>query len=670
MKMRYLRYVLIVATLLVATLPASAQNIKKAQKLIDAYQYAEAIPILENIVEKEKKNSNEAIILLADCHRMINDDENAAVYYSKAAEQEGLDPLVHLYYGQTLRTLERYDEAEEQFRKYATLNPDDKRGEMLAEYCDKMAEWIKLPDKYNPKNVPSLNSPYADFSPVFYRQGVIITTDRPKDWKKDATYEWTGKPYFGLMFSWLKGMSSPEDPIYAAPEKFDKNLDQKFHDGPVTFSPDGNFMFFSRTLEERVPKDKDRFRTNVLKMYFSYFDGENWSDPEPFFLNSNEYSVGHPALSPDGNTLYFASNMPEGHGGTDIWVCKKHGEAWSEPENLGPEVNTIMDEVFPSVDADGTLYFASEGHMGYGGLDIFYTEKKKDGWGEPVNMMKGINTSHDDFGIYLSHDLGFGLLSSNRPGGQGSDDIYAFELGPNMQSIIGNVVDDEGEPVPSATIFLLNQNHKEVLILRTGDEGTYSAWVEPNTTYTALVKKTSYIDACQNFYIADVAADPEQIVLMPYEVNQVFTLDNIYYDKNKYYIRPDAEPTLDKLVAIMREHPIAIELGSHTDSQGTDEYNMLLSQRRAESAIRYLVLNGINSARVTAKGYGETMLLNDCTNDVECTDEEHQINRRTEFKVTSVDQFPEEWSLEEKYIEGEVIPLSRFGKSFFDPCKK
>ncbi len=668
--MRYLTYLVIIAVQMAIVFPATGQSMKKANKKTASYEYSQAIPVLEKIIEKDKKGKDEATVLLAYCYRMINDDEKAAKYYAMAIKQEDLAPEVYYYYGQTLRTLERYGEAREQFLEFAELCPDDERGHMMAGYCEQMKEWSKLPIKNEVHNVSSLNSPFADFSPVFYRHGVVITSERPREKVADVTYEWTGKPHLDLMFARLNGIVSPVELIYSEPELFDEHLHQTFHDGTVSFSPDGNSMFFTRTTEERVKKDDERFRTHFLKMYSSEFDGEDWSAPEAFFLNSDQYSVGHPAFSADGNTLYFVSDMPGGQGGTDIWYCKREGDAWGAAENAGTEINTVMDEMFPFIDQDGSLYFASEGHMGYGGLDIFFASPAEEGWNEPVNMMTGVNSSYDDFGISLNHDLGTGLLSSNRPGGIGGDDIYAFELGRKVLTICGKVVDPDGKPLAGATVFFLNKSRNEVLILRSDSTGTYCTEVEPGTDYAILGKKTAYMDDCTALEIKEEAINPEDLVLAPYEVDQVFKIENIYYDLDKWYIRPDAEPPLNNLVKIMKEHPITIELSSHTDCRASDEYNTDLSQKRAESAVRYLVLNGINSARMTAKGYGETKLVNDCADGVECTEEEHQMNRRTEFRVTSVGEYGSGWSLEEQYRTGEVIPLKRFEKNFFDPCTK
>jgi outer membrane protein OmpA-like peptidoglycan-associated protein/tetratricopeptide (TPR) repeat protein len=666
--MRYRNIIILVFIQLAFVFSITGQNVKKASRRALSYEYSEAVPVLEKIIEKNKKGKDEAIVLLADCYRLINNEAKAAEYYALAVGQEGIDPINHYYYGQALRTLGEYAKAKEQFSIYAGLVPDDSRGGIMAEYSDEIEGWLNMPAQHKAMNVASLNSPYSDFSPCFYRHGVVITTDRGVVNKSNETYEWTGKPYLGLDFARLNGVVTPIDLIYAEPALFSDDLNDNYHDGTVTFSPDGNTIYFTRTVQERVPKDEDRFSTYYLKIYSSNFDGENWSEPEEFFLNSDKYSVGHPALSPDGNCLFFASDMPDGQGGTDIYMCKNEGEGWSQAVNLGPTINTAFDEMFPFMDEEKTLYFASEGHLGYGGLDIFYTGKTDEDWMEPVNMKADVNSSYDDFGISTDINLGTGLFSSNRPGGIGLDDIYAFELAKKMLMICGKVVDPENNPLPGATVFFLNETRSEVLILKSDSTGTYCTEVEAETDYTILGKKTLYMDDCTLLAIDEDAVNPNDLVLTPYELDSAYKIENIYYDLDKYYIRPDAEPPLDELLEVMREHPINIELSSHTDCRASDAYNKELSQKRAESAVRYIVLQGIDPARMAAKGYGETMLVNECADGVQCTEEQHQLNRRTEFKIVSMDENAEDM-LDNKYHAGDVISLREFDRDFFEECE-
>jgi len=666
--MRYLT-ITIVIFMLAGMTGLSGQCLNKVKKQIAAYEYAQAIPSLEKIIEKDKKGKDEAVVLLAKCYRMLNEDEKAASYYAMAIEQDTVDPIVYFHYGQMLRTLEKYDLAATQFNKYASLVPDDKRGELLAGFCKDISCWLDECEYENPTNVASLNSPFSDFSPAFYKQGVVFTSERPQDYSQGETFEWTGNPYLGLMFAWINGMLSEGEPIFTDPEVFDENLVQQYHNGNAAFSSDGKIMMFTRTQEERVPKDNERFRTHYLKLFQSEFDGKNWSQPEPFTYNSDNYSVGHPAFSADGNKLYFVSNMPGGQGGSDIWVCTKKDEKWSDPQNLGSVVNTIMDEVFPYMDCKGKLYFSSEGHLGYGGLDIFYTSEVSGNWDKPTNMMGGVNTSYDDFGVAIDHKMEIGLVSSNRPGGQGSDDIYAFSIKPKPLEICGKVIDPNYKPIEGATIFLLNNKSNMVHILKTDSEGKYCIELEDNVSCSILGKKLSYEDNCLGFTSSEINLRPDDLVLNPYKVDKTYEVGDIYYDLDKYQVRKEEQPALDELAKTMKLQPITIELGSHTDCRGSEEYNIELSQKRAESVIRYLILQGIDPSRMTAKGYGETMPVNDCKDGVTCTEEEHQSNRRTEFKVTGVISEQGDYSLS-RYFEGDVIPMERFELGFFDVCGK
>ena len=655
--------------LLAGMLNLSGQGLNKSRKQVLAYEYAKAVPALEKIVEKNKKGKDEAVLLLAECYRMLNEDEKAAAYYAMAVEQDMVDPIVHFEYGLMLRTLERYDEAAVQFSKYAALVPDDKRGELMAGLSDDIGPWLDLPEDKKVRNVPSLNSSYADFSPVYYGHGLVFTSERPKGDSEDATFEWTGNPYLGLMFAWVNGKLSDGEPNFTQPEVFNEDLFQQYHNSNVAFSPDLKLMVFTRTLEEKVPKDNERFRTHFLKMFQCEVKDGKWSEPEPFPFNSDSYSVGHPAFSPDGNKLYFASNMPGGQGGTDIWVCTKNGDTWSDPQNLGPEVNTVMDEMFPYVDCGGTLYFASEGHLGFGGLDIFYTTDASGVWEKPANMMKGVNSSYDDFGVAFDRKLKIGLLSSNRPGGQGSDDIYAFSLKPEPKEICGKVIDPKYNPVEGATIFVLDSESNLVKILKTDAEGKYCTKAEGNKSYTILGKKVSFEDNCMLFEPSESMLNPDDLMLNPYEIDNTYEVGNIYYDLDKYLVREDAQPALDDLARTMKDHPITIELGSYTDCRGSEEYNIELSQKRAESVIRYLILQGIDPARMTAKGYGESAPVNDCVDCAKCTEEEHQMNRRTEFRVTGVVSNGHGTNLD-AYRHGDLLPKERFETGFFKACDK
>ena len=663
----------------------SAQKTKKADKRMLYFAYADAVPMLEKIIEKDKKGKEQAMAMLADCYRMMNDPENAELWYAQTIEQEGIDPINYYYYGQTLRSQGRYEEARAQFLKYDSLVPDDPRGAIFASFSRDVEPWLELPDRYTVINVNSVNTEYSDFSPVFYKQGILLSSDRKGEVLDDETFDWTGTPYLDFYFAKLSGSMEPFLPMFMEQDLFSKDLAQTYHDGTAVFTKDGNKIYFTRTIRERVKKDDDRIVTNILKIYSSEYVDDEWSDLEPFYLNNDIFSVGHPSLSPNDSILYFVSDMPGGYGGTDIYYCEMDSiTGWDSAVNLGPEVNTFANEMFPFMDTDGTLYFSSAGHPGYGDLDIYKTSLKDTLWSVPENMMAPMNSSYDDFGIALYKEGNVGLFSSNRPGGAGGDDIYAYESLEMPVYLAGHVVVCRDRPVyvsgyvkdritntpiSDAVVFVLNKETDLVTTVITDINGYYSLEVEPDATYVIKTMKKGHLSDCMTAVIADESPDLRDLLLDRFEVNKVFVLDDIYYDFDKWNIRPDAAIELDGLVYIMNENPITIELSSHTDSRGSDSYNEALSQRRAEAAVSYLISQGIEASRMTAKGYGEYQLINQCSNGVQCTDEQHQANRRTEFKITSVgEQHMGLYKPLASFESGEVIELNYFDDDFYAEC--
>lgn len=662
---------------------SSAQNISRAREAMDLFQYSEATTILKQIVEKGGKDQNEATLLLADCYKAMNQSIPAEEWYSRAAQLPVTDTNVFFNYGLVLRENSKYQQAGEQFRKYAALKPSDPRGTILADYCSRMAEWERQPDKWTVANVSSLNTESSDFSPVLYNGGIVLCSDRPTPSVGDKTYGWTGLNYLDLYTATLKnGDLTP--PVYYEPALMSSTLNQVFHDGPASFLQDGSKIYFTRTVTKDPVKDKkSQTRTYILKIYSSSKNNENnWMIPEPFLYNSEEYSVGHPALSPDGRSLYFVSDMPGGLGGKDIYMCRLEGDKWSEPQNIGSRVNTWGDEMFPYVDPSGNLYFASTGHMGYGGLDLFRTSFKDGAWVEPENLMAPMNSSTDDFGILITGEKPLtGLFSSNRLKGAGRDDIWSFTEKPLETYISGKVLSCKSgkdmkvlpetckTPLAGATLFVLNKTTGMVQVINTDAQGTYRFKGEPDGVYAIKAAKDGFVADGLTIRLGKRSLRNPDLRLGQYEIGQVFTIDKIYYDLDKSDIREDAKPELNKLVAFMKENPITVELSSHTDSRASDAYNLKLSQRRAESATKYITSMGIDPGRIVAKGYGEQQLLNKCGNDIKCTEAEHQLNRRTEFKITGLTQEkPPVYKAIEKFRPGTSYDSSLFESDFFVDC--
>jgi outer membrane protein OmpA-like peptidoglycan-associated protein/tetratricopeptide (TPR) repeat protein len=676
------RYTLAFVLLLCIAFQASAvESIRKAKREINVYHYTSAITILKEIIaENDPKTVNEATFLLAECYRKKNDFIRAADWYGKVIQQETPDPLSYLYYGMMLRSTGEYQHAKDIFMKYNHEVPADPRGKKYAAYCDTVMVWQKRENKFEAKNAAALNTSTAEFGPVFVGNRICFTSDRFLTQGKQEVYGWTGNNYLKIFYADIKN-SGDLLSDFSAPVPESAEINSAYHNGPATFDGSASVIYFNRTFKGKGKLDANNIREDLLQIFYSVKANNQWSKPKPFPYNSPDYSVGHPALTADGNTLYFVSNMPGGIGGTDIYMCHKENDKWSKPVNLGPKINTEGNEMFPEITDDGILYFASDGLPGYGGLDVYISKKVKGEWSSPENIGAAINSSFDDFALAPYKSGKSGLFCSNRPGGAGDDDIFIYREVPPApvippQYFVSGCVKDKvsNQPVPGATVFLLNEKEGKVLVVKAGANGCFKTPVILGISYKAKAMQPGYIADCESFQFdaKEVKTDlslPRDLMLDKLAVNRKFVLENIYYDFDKWNIRPDAEPSLNSLVKIMTENNITVELGSHTDCRGTAVYNQKLSQRRAESAVQYIITHGINPSRITAKGYGESEPVNKCVDGVKCTEEQHQANRRTEFKVVSFDLKPQEVFNADSYKEGEMLEVKALPTDFFKENK-
>ena len=660
-----------------------AQPTKRAQKKMNLYNYSGAIEVLHKAVENPLY-LDMAIPMLAECYRMQRDVPNAKTWYEKACQLKDAKPEWFYYYGKALFASAEYEKAGQVFIKYSLMKPGDKRALANAKQCETIIkDWNSRRPSFEVKTLKNINSPQSDFGPAFYANGFTFTSDRGKDYMEEVSYGWTGRKYLKVLFA--KPVNAGDFfGEFKPPALMSGKFNQSFHDGPVSFSGDSLAMF-TRAYRDNKSKKTGNIKTDFLKIYSTERIIGDWQKLEPFFLNSYDYSVGHPALAPDGNTLYFASDMPGGEGGVDIWMCKRNGDEWSGPVNLGPVINTSDNEMFPSVRSDGMLFFASDGLPGYGGLDIFSSVNNNGIYSTPKNLMAPINSSYDDFSIAWISGTTFGLFSSDRPGGLGSDDIYAFrklpEIVPLMQcklplTISGLVLDKStGKPIEGAIVFILDENTDSVSVLKTDVDGRYFMKLDHIAPLIVKATRSKFIPDCLSWPKEKLSEEtdnvaPRILLLSQLEINKTFELENIYYDFDKSEIRPDAEPSLDNLLRIMKDNPITIELASHTDCRGSFAYNDRLSLQRAESATTYILSKGIDASRISSKGYGEYQLANRCSDGIPCSEAEHQTNRRTEFKVISyIHQQPTPGIfIPESYNAGKVISREVLPADFFMQC--
>ncbi|SDF82048.1 OmpA family protein [Chitinophaga filiformis] len=582
---------------------------KEADKQYEVFKYAEAIGLYEQAYNK--KATLHAAERLGDCYRLNNNYTEAEHWYAIATGMPGSKPENLLFYAKALQNNSKYAEAKTQYQKFAAADKTiaKEQKDVWIASCDSAITWMKSPVPLKIDNYKQLNSAKSDWSAVPYQGGLVFTSDRFTDKthqpKKRSAFlhfdtrntpdpllnGWTGNDYLHLFIK-----PASEDSVQLFPLKTGTN----YHVGSASFTKDGKEVYFTLT---RIPGKssgaKGKALTVNIEIYSSRQDASgNWSAPLAFTHNNvTAYSVGDPFITEDGMALYFSSNMPGGVGGTDLYVCYRTAAGeWGPPLNL-KSINTAGNERSPALTKNNILYFASDGRIGMGGLDIFRVALDNTGktTGIVRNMGYPFNSPQDDFAFGLT-EAGIAYLSSNREGGVGSDDIYAIAALP-----------DENVPVVAK-----NDTIRQIPTTEVDSSTVPPVGIDPNTVAVVTVPEK-----------------PKDSVSSP-----AADLPNIYFDFNKADIRADAQPVLDRVVKLLADSPGSIvEVGSHTDSRGSDQFNLQLSQRRAVSVTNYLVTKGVEKARVKAKGYGETKLLNKCSNGVQCSEEEHKVNRRTEFKI-------------------------------------
>lgn len=865
---------------------------KKADKLYDKAQYFKAISYYEKAAKTSNTNQKqESLIKLADCYRVLNEYKKSEDCYRQAIALGKVSPDVNYNYGNVLKSNNNYSEALNNYFVYLEAKPTDKKAEYAIKSCKEIKYWQSKPQEYQVKDVESINTKRSEFSPVLMNNKLIFIAEKQTDFIEYTTSDLSGQPYLNVFYTDIKGT----DPVGKAKQLSGK-INSNYHDGPVAFSEDGKTMYLTRVNYIVNKRNKDF--VNRAKLYISTGSDKRWGKPVPFQYNSDEYSCAHASLSADGNTLYFTSDMPGGFGGKDIWMCKKNGAGWDKPVNLGLDINTSGDEMFPYIRKDGMLFFSSNGLPGFGGLDILSARQKDGRW--LLNRNEGLllNSSADDFGIVFVNDS-IGYFSSNRDGGKGKDDVYSFVYTSKYITVDGTVLltENNNDPAKGVKVYLLDDKGKVLDSTKTNEKGYFAFKnLESEKSYMAEIddsdgvmkNKSRYFLADKNnkisrithnqgpgqkFVFKNLPVDPnglpdlyndddlslagnllygenpskplankkvviknesgdvlettttnefgafafrnlpldqnyslsvededlpadmkitltnksgkevkfarsdakgkfkfsllsvdkaaiddlsvndkelimslngylydqnkksipnakvilfnkneviENIITddkgkfsfknLGAEKNYLFSIDdsegrfagvtkiyvadskgrvyrelkrntngkfqfdlieldrtamgeysvddpwlevlqmknkqrqeaitiieNLYYAYGDYKIDAAGYNILDKVITVLNSNPnLNIELSSHTDSRSSDSYNMTLSQKRAKTAVDYIISKGISKSRLKAVGYGETHLLNNCKNDMPCGEEEHAKNRRTEFKIVEV----------------------------------
>ncbi|SHH05101.1 OmpA family protein [Pedobacter caeni] len=614
---------------------------EKADRLFQKYQYANAAAGYLKLVDVKKPRLKD-MERLAVCYRKMNNFEDAETWYSRiiASPESNSENLI--LYGEVLKTNAKYEQAKKVLQEYATKTGKHQSVANELAGCDSAQVWMANPTAYKLRNEAAVNTQNAEFA-AFPHGSTVYYAGEPATGLMDKIYGWTGNSYLKIFTAESGTESNLSNPLPA----INALNTERYHVGPVTGNKAGDVLFITRTYPgnkgEINKENKRSYKTNTLELFIQKKVNGEWQNAEAFPYNKvKAYSVGHAALSTDEKTLYFVSDMPGGLGGTDIWYCNLNTDgSWSVPVNAGSAINTAANELFPAIGPDGTLFYSTSGLPGMGGLDIFSSKGAASNWSKPQNLKFPLNSAADDFAFVVNEANTAGFISSNRKGGKGNDDIYSFShrKAKIILALTGITYNKKtGERLPAAAVTLFSNGRTIVGKQSSKADGTFFFELETASDYKVLATKEGfYADSASLSTVGMIKSDTLSVALNLnplFEKGKILRLENIHYDFDKANIRPDAAKILDELVRTMRDNPtLKIELGSHTDSRGVDIYNLDLSQRRATSAVNYLVSRGISRDRMTAKGYGEQKLLNRCANGVACSVAEHQANRRTEFKV-------------------------------------
>jgi len=640
---------------------ANAQD-RKSKKLLkaavafEAEQYFSAAELYKKAYVKTKDKALKAEIIFkqAECYRLSGNTKRAESYYKRAIKAKYPDVLIYLTYADMLRLDGDYSAANEQYKEYLKLNPNDVNGELGLKSCEYSVKWLDKPTRYQVELMPVLNSRSSDYSVAFGKgdYSELFFTSSRSGGVSDKIDARTGENFSDIYFSKLNKKRE-----WSAPELLLEPVNTEGNEGSVFINKRGTMMFFTQCKVEKK-------KSEGCAIYVAKRKGKIWGQPMllQVKLDSN-VTFGHPAVSEDESIVIFSSDMSGGYGGKDLWmVTKEQRGKWSLPVNLGPAINTPKDEMFPFIRDDKTIYFSSNGHVGMGGLDIFKSTKDELGvFSSIVNMKSPVNSSADDFSMIIENDEEKGYLTSNRDGGKGGDDIYQFELPPLQLALKGIVTDSKTGGIMTGVKVQLIGNDGLTNETKTDNTGVYEFTLNPLTSYEVVVNTEGYLNKSVNettfgiennkVFVIDFSLDP---------VKKEVILPRIEYDFNKFDLRPQSIADLDLLAETLKDNlNVVIQLKSHTDYIGSDAQNDKLSQQRADVCVAYLISQGIDAGQLVAKGIGENepfviekkdgrlkegdVLTEKYIKKIKFKknkEKANQYNRRTSFKVLREDYVP------------------------------
>lgn len=616
-----------------------AKRKAKADQRYEEYSFSPAIDIYKKVLDKGYVSSD-LLKRLGNAYYFNAKYEEAASIYKKLDETypDEMEVDYIFRYAQSLKSLGNYDGATKLMERFKTLTAVniDFDEDYLAKIEKNSGRYTVKPFEYNSK--------YSDFAASYYEKGLIFASDRDTGNLARYRHTWNSKDFLDLYK--VNADSISNDRVV----KIEGDVNTRLHESTSVVNKDGTIMYFTRNNFFDGKKKKDEEGIIRLKIYSAERVNGVWTNITELPFNNDSYSVAHPMLSPDGKKLYFVSDMPGSFGQSDIFMTEIIGDGTYGPIiNLGKNINTIGRETFPFIAKDGVLYFSSDGHQGLGGLDVFATKITYNDYDQPVvNVGRPINSPLDDFSFIFNSEDNTGYFSSNREGGMGEDDIYGFvENEPLVldciQEVSGTVRDRiSNEVLAGATVKVIDEENREISSTITDSKGNYILQLDCSKGNFVRASRDGYVPAEEYFNKSDGKPRIIDFYLerdlvtggFGDDLAKLLQLSTIYFDLNKYNIRPDAEIEIQKVIVAMEKYPsLKIKVNSHTDSRGNDAYNLWLSQKRAESTVKYMISKGISADRLQGEGFGESRLVNECFNGVQCSKEQHQLNRRSEFII-------------------------------------
>jgi len=635
--------------LLMLAVNSFAQSKKVADRYFEEFSYVQSAKLYKDLVLIKGDTSKHVLSRLAESYYNNSDTEEAEVWYERllAYYKDNLDEKHLFKYAQTLRSNGKYKKSDSIFLKLTenqkgNLNEELNREGYLQDYSNQKK-------RIGIRNL-AINTPFSDFGGFLLNGKSYYSSSVPSGDKRENIYKWNNQPFLNIYkaeedIQTLEGREQDTVLVLANSQKLEAPISSELHESTPVFTKDGRTIYFTRNNSDGKRARKSKKNTSNLKIYKANYINGYWVNVKELPFNNDEYSTGHPALSPDEKTLYFVSNMPGGYGDSDIYKVEIKGkDEYGTPVNLGSSINTSEKEVFPYVGSDNVLYFSSNGHLGLGLLDVFQSKINDDGtFSSPENLGYPFNSKKDDFSFFISEDGKRGFFSSNREKGKGDDDIYSFFIytdPPVCTQIVEGVIKakNTNQVIEAAVVKLIDKNKEVVAEVISDVNGKYTFKEVPcNSTYTVTATKLDHRSGKNKVATLNNRNEviKTNIELTPLIIGDQIVINPIYFDYDKSIIREDAEYELENIVTVMTNHPeLVIKIESHTDSRGPREYNRMLSDKRAKSTRDFILSRGIAKDRIeSAIGYGEDKPLNDCVDGKKCSEKEYQLNRRSYFYI-------------------------------------